>query len=85
MVCCHGSFRCIAYNAYTIERMDRTTYSVAEYARVVGIGTRSAYRRVQRGEIPYIMQRGCVRIPRLVVERQTEHVYYDEEEEGIDA
>ena len=39
-------------NWYRADRVQRETYTVAETAKILGIGLRQAYEAIQRGEIP---------------------------------
>lgn len=48
--------------------IDSATYSVAEAARVLGVGEMTVYRLIDAGELPAVVLRRRKRIPRRAIE-----------------
>jgi excisionase family DNA binding protein len=47
----------------------RQTYSVAEVARLLGIGRNSAYEAARRGDFPTITVGGRILVPKVSIDR----------------
>lgn len=49
--------------------MDRQTYSVEEFARVIGLGRNAAYAAVKRGDVRSVRIGGRILVPRTELPR----------------